>query len=100
MEIQIQTIHFDADNKLKELIKLELRKLYSVYTRIESVNTILRIDKNSKNKNKVVEILLNVPGDRLFTSDQAESFEAAFGLASTEIKKQLIQHKEKMKIWM
>lgn len=99
MKIQIQSLHFDADNQLLEFIKREVDKLDKVYNRIESCNVILRIDKNSKNQDKLVEINMNIPGIRLFSSDQSDSFEVATYSAINELKQQLIKRKEKISAW-
>jgi putative sigma-54 modulation protein len=67
MKTQIQSIHFDADNKLLDLIQ-----------------------------DKVVEINMNIPGKRLFTKNQSNKFEVAADMAIDDIKKQLNLHKNKI----
>lgn len=96
MKVQIQSIHFDMDIKLQEFIDARIDKLTSLYDRIESVSVILKLDKNNKNKNKVTEINLDIPGNRLFAKNQSESFEESFDMAHDEIKKQLLSRKDKL----
>lgn len=96
MKTQIQSIHFDMDIKLQEFIEGKIVKLTNLYDRIESCKVILKLDKNNKNKNKVVEINLDIPGNRLFAKNQAESFEESFDMANEEIKKQLLNNKDKI----
>ena len=96
MKTEIQFIHIQADKKLQEYIEGKVDKLYKIYNRIESCNVALRETKNDLKKNKVVEINLEVPGNRLFATDEAETFYIAFDLAIDEIKKQLIKSKERI----
>ncbi len=96
MKTQIQAIHFDADKNLQDFIHSKIDNLYEIYNKIESCDVILKLDKNNKNKNKVVEINMNIPGNRLFAKNQTDSFEAAVELATDEIKKQLNKHKNKI----
>lgn len=96
MKTQIQSIHFDADKKLQDFIHVKIDELFEIYSRIENCDVILKIDKDSKNKDKVVEINLNIPGNRLFVKNYAETFEIATEMAINEIKKQLAKHKKKM----
>ena len=51
--------------------------------------------KNNKNKNKVVEINLEIPGNRLFVKDQSDNFDIAVDMAIDELKKQLNKRKDK-----
>jgi putative sigma-54 modulation protein len=96
MKTQIQSIHFDADNKLLDLIQEKVNELFKVYDRIESCDVILKLDKNTENKDKVVEINMNIPGKRLFTKNQSNKFEVAADMAIDDIKKQLNLHKNKI----
>ncbi|MGZ4116479.1 MAG: HPF/RaiA family ribosome-associated protein, partial [Bacteroidia bacterium] len=66
------------------------------FNEIESCDIILKLDKNDQDKNKIVEINLNIPNNRFFAKDQSESFEIAFDKAIDQIKKQLVKHKEKV----
>jgi putative sigma-54 modulation protein len=95
MKTQIQSIHFDADKKLQDFIYDKTDELFEVYNRIENCDVILKMDKDNKNKDKVVEINMNIPGNRLFVKNHAETFEIAFEMAINEIKKQLAKQKEK-----
>jgi len=96
MQTQIQSIHFDADKKLTDFVQSKVDKLNKIYNRIESCNVILKLDKNSKTKNKVVELSVLIPGCRLFASDRAETYEMATDVVVDEIIKQLHKHKEKI----
>lgn len=97
MKTHIQSIHFIADEQLKNLILEKVYNLEKVYKRIESCTITLRLDKNNKNKNKVVEINMNIPGSRLFVVDQSEKFEVAATLAIDEMRRQLLKRKEELR---
>lgn len=93
MQTQIHSSHFETDIKLEDFILTKMAKLNHIYDRIESSMVLLKLDKNDMEKNKVVEITLDIPGDRLFAKDQSENLEQAFAMAFDEIKKQLMKHK-------
>lgn len=96
MKTQIQYVHCPSDKVMTDHIEDKLDKLNKIYNRIESCNIVLRHNKDSKNKNKVVEINMNIPGSRLFAKTQSESFEMAFEKVIDEIEKQLHRKKEKI----
>lgn len=95
MRIQIQAIHFDADVKLTEFIESKINKLETYYDKIVDSEVYLKVDKNSANENKVVEIKMGIPGKSLFAKEQKASFEAAADDAVEALRRQLKKHKEK-----
>ena len=95
MEIQIQAIHFNADEKLEAFLKEKLNKLSQFYDNILGAEVFLKIDKAKTNGNKVVDIRLNIPGKDVFAAKQADSFEKAGDEAVEALRKQIIKHKEK-----
>ena len=99
MQIQIQSIHFNANEKLLNDTTEKLSKLEKLYDRIEKCNVILKEEKNREKKKFMVEVRLAVPKEDLFASEQAESFERALDKVSDDLKKQIIRHKEKMKMF-
>jgi putative sigma-54 modulation protein len=97
MNIQIHSIHFTPDVKLKETINEKVSKLEHFHSKIERADVYLKLDNNDAPvKEKVVEIRLHIPGADLFTSQTSNMFEAALDLSVDQIKKQLIKKKEKM----
>jgi putative sigma-54 modulation protein len=99
MKLDIQSIHFDADQKLLEFIQKKCDKLETFFDRITHGEVFLRLEKNHENKreNKVVEIRLHIPGSTVFVSEQNISFEAATDSAVEALRSQLTKAKEKMK---
>ena len=95
MRLQMHSIHFDADQKLLDLVEKKTTKLETFYDRIIDGEVFFRLDKNDNHENKVVEIKLNIPGDQLFAKDKSSSFEAAADVAVEALKRQLIKYKDK-----
>lgn len=82
MDIKIHQVHFTADRKLLDLVQEKTQKFEHFFDRITSVDVYLKLENNhNKIKEKVVEIKLGVPGQKLFCMNKSESFEKAFHLA-------------------
>ncbi len=96
MKLQMHSIHFDADQKLIDFIQRKSDKLDTYYDRIIDGEVFMRLDKNDKSENKIVEIKLNVPGKQLFAKNQSDSFEAAADEAIEGLRRQIKKFKEKM----
>jgi putative sigma-54 modulation protein len=95
MNIQIHSIHFDADKKLIDLITKKVEKLNHYFDAIIASEVFMKIDKASTTENKVVEIKLNVPGNDLFVKRQCLSFEEAADECTDALRQQLKKRKEK-----
>ncbi|WP_209329533.1 ribosome hibernation-promoting factor, HPF/YfiA family [Lunatimonas salinarum] len=96
MKLQMHSIHFDADQKLINFIQKKADKLDTYYDQIIDGEVFLRLDKNDRSENKIVEIKLNVPGKQLFAKNQNDSFEAAADEAIEGLRRQIKKHKEKL----
>ncbi|TAE20170.1 MAG: ribosome-associated translation inhibitor RaiA [Bacteroidetes bacterium] len=98
MKLDIQSIHFDADQKLLDFIQKKCDKLETFFDRITHGEVFLRLEKGDHSReNKVVEIRLHIPGTTIFATEQNTSFEAATDLAMEALRTQLTRAKEKMK---
>ena len=95
MKVQVQSIHFDADQKLIDFIQKKLDKLETFYDRTIDSEVILRLN-NEGVENKSVEIKLNVPGEQLFAHKTNGSFEAATDHCAEALRRQIKRHKEKV----
>ncbi|GAB2624997.1 ribosome hibernation-promoting factor, HPF/YfiA family [Belliella aquatica] len=96
MKLQMHSIHFDADRKLTDFIQRKADKLDTFYDRIIDGEVFMRLDKNEKNANKIIEIKLNVPGKQLFAKNQSDSFEGAADEAVEGLRRQIKKFKEKV----
>jgi len=97
MKLDIQSVHFKADSDLLEFIQKKVDKLEQFYDGILSGEVKLRIDKAEDKENKVVEIMLDVPGNNLFSKRQCASFEEATDEAVEALRRQVKKLKEKTK---
>ena len=96
MKLNIQSIHFDADQKLLEFVNKKATKLETFHDRIIDGEVILRIDKDLHQENKVVEFKLNIPGHHFFAKERSKTFEAAADDVMEALKTQIKKHKEKV----
>lgn len=94
MKLQIHSIHFDADQKLIDFIQRKVDKLETFYDRMVDGEVFLRLN-NSGIENKTVEIKLNIPGNQLFSKEEAKSFEEATDMATEALRRQLRKFKVK-----
>lgn len=96
MKLQVHSIHFDADRKLVDFIQRKIDKLETFYDRLVDGEVFLRLN-NEGVENKTVEIKLNLPGNQLFATEKARSFEAAADQATTALRMQLKKFKTKIR---
>ncbi len=98
MKVKIQSVKFDADVKLLDFIEDKVNKLEQFYDDILGAEVILRLDKDSlERENKIVEIKLDIPKNQLFSKKQSKSFEEATDMAAEALRRQLIKHKGKVR---
>ena len=95
MKVNIQSIHFDADQKLLDLITKKVEKTSTFYEGIESIMVYLRLEKDEHKENKTVEIKLNAAGKDIFAKENSNTFENAIDLVIDKIIKQVKKQKEK-----
>lgn len=96
MKLQIQSVHFTADQSLLDFIQRKLDKLETFSDRIVSGEVILRVERPETHDNKIAEVKLFVPGATLFCKEQNSSFEVATDKCVEDMRKQLIRYKEKI----
>ncbi len=97
MKLNIQSIHFDADQKLLDLIQDKADKLDQFFDKIVSGEVFLRLEKSDSRDNKLVEIKLIVPGNDLFASKRSSSFEESADEAIAALRRQVKRLKERLK---
>lgn len=98
MRTEIQSIHFKADQKLKDFIASKLDKLNRYYDGIIDAQVFLKVENNRSQDNKTVEIKLNVQNSSIFKTQTSQSFEAAIDLASDALKIQIVKYKERLQM--
>jgi len=95
MNIKIQSIKFDATEKLQAFINKKMEKLGKFHDGISSIEVTLKVIKPETAANKEASIKLIAPKAELFASKVADSFEEAVDLCSEAIQKQIEKLKEK-----
>jgi putative sigma-54 modulation protein len=98
MNTQIQSIHFKADQKLKDYIIKKVEKLNTFYDGIIDTQVFLKVENTSAKENKVVEIKVNAKSNSFIQTEVAQSFEAATDMAVESLKKQVKRYKGKIEI--
>lgn len=96
MNVNIQTVRFDADQKLITYINKKLDKLNTFHDRIINVSVFLKLDNVVHTiKDKIAEIRIHVPRQEFFVKATSKSFESSFDDAFDSIVNQIKRKKEK-----
>ena len=96
MNVNIQTVHFDADDKLIEYVKKKLTKLNTFHDRIIKVDVFLKLDNVVHTiKDKVAEIRVHSPRQQFFVKCSSKSFEESFENAFESMVNQVKRKKDK-----
>ncbi len=97
MNVQIQSVHFDADSKLIEHVKTKVEKLKTFHDHIIGVEVYLKLDNVVHQvKDKVAEIKVYVPRHSFFVKHQSKAFEESFDAAFSSLVTQVKRQKEKV----
>ncbi|MEX0636307.1 MAG: HPF/RaiA family ribosome-associated protein [Ferruginibacter sp.] len=97
MNINIQTVHFDADSKLVAYIEKKASKLPQFNDRITKVDVYLKLDNIVHNiKDKIAEIKVTIPRHEFFVKQSSKSFEESFDEAMDAVISQIKRKKEKL----
>ncbi len=97
MNVHIQTVHFDADQKLLEHVKTKIEKLGQFHDRIIKVDVFLKLDNVIHTiKDKIAEIRVHVPKADFFVKSTSKSFEVSFDEAFDSLVAQIKRKKDKL----
>jgi putative sigma-54 modulation protein len=97
MNVNIQTVHFDADGKLRSYIEKKIEKLNQFHDKITNVNIYLKLDNIVHViKDKVVEIKVAIPKHEFFVKQSCKTFEESFDLAMDSLINQIKRKKTKI----
>lgn len=96
MNVKIQTVRFDADEKLIEYIQRKLKKLNTFHDRVIKVDVFLKLDNVVHNiKDKIAEIRVHIPRYNFFVKSTSKSFEGSFDDAFDSLVTQIKRKKAK-----
>ena len=93
MEIRVQSIRFDADQKLLDFIDKKLGKLSKYYDAVSGAEVRLSLLQEHDNKN--VWVRVQVPGNDIVVERNAAKFEDAIVDCADILKEKLTRVKEK-----
>jgi putative sigma-54 modulation protein len=97
MNVQIQTVHFDADSKLIQHVQKKVEKLRTFHDHIIGVEIYLKLDNLAHQiKDKIAEIKVYVPKHSFFVKQCTKTFEESFDRAFESMVNQLKRNKEKL----
>jgi putative sigma-54 modulation protein len=94
MQVQIHSIHFDADQQLLSFINSKVAKLNTFHDQIINSDVYLRFEKSDNRENKVAEVKIHAPGVDFFAKRRAVSFEASIDEALEAIRRQIFKQKK------
>lgn len=97
MNITINAVKFKADPKLEKFVSDKVGKLERLVDNATKCEVFLKVDKPESDNNKIAEISLTLPGQTLFNSKQADSFEEAVSGCVDTMKVQIDKYKERYK---
>lgn len=97
MNIKIQSIKFDADQKLIDYVNAKLAKIDKFFEGIIGAEVFLKLGNSTEPANKVVEVKLLIPGNDLFVERAGKKFEEALDDCVEVLKRQVNKQKEKMR---
>lgn len=96
MNVNIQTVHFDADTKLVSYIQKKISKLSQFHDRITKIDVYLKLDNVVHTiKDKIAEIKVMIPRHEFFVRQTSKSFEESFDCAMDSVINQMKRQKAK-----
>ena len=96
MNVNIQTVRFNADVKLVDYVNRKLQKLNTFHDRIVKIDVYLKLDNVAHTiKDKIAEIRVQVPRYQFFAKASSKSFEESFDSALESLVNQIKRKKEK-----
>ena len=93
MDIRVQSLKFDADQKLLDFVEKKFSRIEKFYDGITGVEVALSLLPDHENKN--VKVHVNVPGNTIVVEKNAKTFEDAVVDCADILKEKLVKEKEK-----
>lgn len=95
MDIRIQSVHFDATEKLQAFIEKKVGKIAKSCDQAAGAEVVLKVTKQETAMNKEVQVRINVPGGNLHAEKTSDTFEEAIDLCVDALQRQSEKYKEK-----
>lgn len=96
MKVNLQSVNFNADQKLIDFTQRKLDKLENYFDKIIYADVYFKVQNTSGKDNKITEILLSIPGGDIMVKKTCSKFEACVDECVSSLQRQLIKKKEKM----
>ena len=93
MNINFQSVNYNADNKLIEFAEKRIKKISQFYLNIIDVFVYTKVENTNDRINKLAELKIGIPGDDVVVKKMAKSFEEAINLAADSAERILKKHK-------
>ncbi|MBQ8838939.1 MAG: HPF/RaiA family ribosome-associated protein [Bacteroidales bacterium] len=93
MEIRVQSIKFNADQKLLDFVEKKFSRLEKFYDAVTGVDVALSLLPDHENKN--VKVQVTIPGRTIVIERNAKTFEDAVVDCADILKEKLVKEKEK-----
>ncbi|GGZ81495.1 ribosome hibernation-promoting factor, HPF/YfiA family [Algibacter mikhailovii] len=97
MKVNIQSVNFNADQKLIQFVEQRMNKLDMFYDKVINSDVFLKVENTSNKENKIFEARVSVPGDSFVVKKQCKTFEEGADIAVASLERQLKKRKEKLR---
>ena len=97
MNINFQSVNYNADSKLIEFAENRIKKISQFYLNIIDVFVYTKVENTNDRINKLVELKIGIPGDDVVVKKVAKTFEEAINLAANSAEKILKRRKNKQR---
>ncbi len=97
MKTNIQTVDFTATDDLLAFVQKKTSKLENYYDKIIASDIYLKVENTSAKENKIVEIIVHIPGEDVMVKKQCKTFEEAIDTAVRSAERMLLKKKGKMR---
>ena len=97
MKVNIEATNFNVDNKLISFINEKLKKLDLFYYKIVFIDVFLKVQKTSEKENKVIEVRLSLPGEKIMLKKESKTFEEGISESVKALIRKVKQRKEKQR---
>ena len=98
MNINFQSVNYNADGKLIEFAEKRIKKTSQFYLNIIDVFVYTKVENTNDRINKLAELKIGIPGDDVVVKKMAKSFEEAINLAADSAERILKKYKEKQRL--
>lgn len=96
MEVRIQSIHFDASERLEAFIQKKAEKLEKFCDNIKKVEVSLKVVKPETAMNKEVGVRILALNSEFYAEKVSDTFEESIDVCMDALSKQLMKAKEKL----